>query len=201
MLLTKRCVVSYTMYKQFDVWRKPEERLGSIYKERLTKWRAEDAVTKIEGPTRLDRAHSLGYKAKQGIIVVRVRLKGGGRKRPDIGAGRKPSKAGRFFTTKKSKQVIAEERSARKFPNLEVLNSYWVGEDGVNHWYEVILVDKHHPSIQKDKELNWICQSQHKGRVHRGLTSAGKKSRGLLHKGKGAEKLRPSLRAHKRLGK
>jgi len=32
----------------------------------------------------------------------------------------------------KSKQVIAEEKAARKFPNLEVLNSYWVGEDGPN---------------------------------------------------------------------
>ncbi|MDP3765404.1 MAG: 50S ribosomal protein L15e, partial [Nanoarchaeota archaeon] len=34
----------------------------------------------------------------------------------------------------------------------------------------------------------------------RGLTSAGKRGRGLLHKGKGAEKLRPSLRAHQRKG-
>ena len=189
------------MYKQLEVWRKPEEKLGEIYKERLVKWRSEEAVTRIERPTRLDRAHSLGYKAKQGIIVARVRVKGGGRKRVKPAGGRKPSKAGRFFTAKKSVQWIAEERVARKFPNLEVLNSYWVGEDGVNHWYEVVLVDKHHPAIKSDKELRWIAQPQHQGRVHRGLTSAGKKSRGLLHKGKGAEKLRPSLRAHQRKGK
>ncbi len=189
------------MYKQLDVWKKPEERLGDMYKQRLISWRGEEVVQKIERPTRLDRAHALGYKAKQGIIVVRTRVKGGGRKRPDVSGGRRPSKAGRFFTAKKSKQVIAEQRSARKFPNLEVLNSYWVGEDGVSHWFEVILVDKHHPSIRSDKELRWITERQHKGRVYRGLTSAGKKSRGLLHKGKGAEKLRPSLRAHKRLGK
>jgi len=33
----------------------------------------------------------------------------------------------------------------------------------------------------------------------RGLTSAGRKSRGLRGKGKGFEKIRPSLRANKRL--
>ena len=189
------------MYKQLDAWHKPQEKLGDAYKQKLIAWRAEEVVQKIERPTRLDRAHSLGYKAKQGVVIVRVRLKGGGRKRPRPAMARKPSKSGRFFTAKKSKQWIAEERAARKFPNLEVLNSYWVGEDVVSHWYEVILLDKHHPSIQSDKELRWITERQHKGRVHRGLTSAGKKSRGLLHKGKGAEKLRPSLRAHKRLGK
>ena len=39
------------------------------------------------------------------------------------------------------------QRSAlpRKYPNMEVLNSYWVGQDGKQKYYEVILVDGHHP--------------------------------------------------------
>ena len=80
--------------------------------------------------------------------------------------------------------------------NLEILNSYWVAEDGRYKWYEVILVDPNHPVILSDSKINWICNRAHKGRVHRGLTSAGKKSRGLMNKGKGAEKLRPSKRKH-----
>ena len=40
-----------------------------------------------------------------------------------------------------------------------------------------------------------------RGRAFRGLTSAGRKMRGLLNKGRGAEKLRPSIRAHNRKGK
>jgi large subunit ribosomal protein L15e len=75
-------------------------------------------------------------------------------------------------------QLIAEERVAKKFPNFEVLNSYWVGEDGLYKWFEVILVSPDAPSIKKDKNLNWICDEAHKSRVHRGLTSAGKKIRG-----------------------
>jgi len=45
---------------------------------------------------------------------------------------------------------IAEERAAKKYPNLEVLNSYYVTEDGSHKWYEVILVDPHHPVIRNE---------------------------------------------------
>jgi large subunit ribosomal protein L15e len=37
--------------------------------------------------------------------------------------------------------------------------------------------------------------------VLRGKTSAGQKGRGLMYKGKGAEKIRPSIRAHQTKGK
>ncbi|UCC33738.1 MAG: 50S ribosomal protein L15e, partial [Candidatus Bathyarchaeota archaeon] len=95
----------------------------------------------------------------------------------------------------KSLRLIAEERAAKKFPNMEVLNSYWVWEDGRFKWFETILVDPSHPAIQSDKEINWICKNVHHGRAFRGLTSAGKKIRGLRHKGRGAEKVRPSQKA------
>ena len=97
---------------------------------------------------------------------------------------------------------IAEERASKRYPNLEVLNSYWVGEDGKNKFFEVIMLDPHHPVIQADKKYNWISSgNSHKGRAERGKTSAGKRGRGLHNKGKGAEKLRPSLKANKNRGK
>jgi large subunit ribosomal protein L15e len=100
------------------------------------------------------------------------------------------------FKLGKSIRLIGEERVARKFPNLEVLNSYWVGEDGRSKWFEVMLVDPSHPVIKADADINWICQKQHRGRVFRSLTSAGKRVRSLRHRGKGAEKFRPSRQAH-----
>ena len=40
---------------------------------------------------------------------------------------RKPSKSGiTKITMAKSTQRIAEERASKRYPNLEVLNSYWV---------------------------------------------------------------------------
>jgi large subunit ribosomal protein L15e len=116
---------------------------------------------------------------------------------------RKPSKAGvKKITMAKSIQRIAEERTSRHYPNLEVLNSYWVGEDGKNKFYEIVLVDPSHPAIKSDKDLSWVAEgSSHRGRAHRGKTSAGKRGRGLHNKGKGAEKLRPSLKANKNRGK
>ncbi len=165
-------------------------------KERLLQWRKEPVVVRIERPTRLDKARRLGYKAKQGIVVVRVRVRKGGRDRPRPRMGRKPKKYGMLtYYPSKSLRWIAEEKAARKFPNLEVLNSYYVGEDGVYKWFEVILVDPHHPAIKSDKELNWITRPANRGRVFRGLTAAGKKSRGLAKKGKGTVKNRPSKRA------
>ncbi len=160
-----------------EIWKRPKESLGEIWKERLTEMRREGTVVRVEKPTRIDRARALGYKAKQGFVVVRVRVPKGKRKRPKFSGGRKPKAAGRFFPADKSKQQMAEEKAAKKYPNMEVLNSYYVAEDGKHKWFEVILVDPHHPSVKKDKERNWITSPKHKGRVFRGLTSAGKKSR------------------------
>ncbi|MBT4824566.1 50S ribosomal protein L15e [Candidatus Woesearchaeota archaeon] len=180
-----------------ELWKKPQDSLGDLWKQRLFIWRREPATVRIERPTRIDRARSLGYKAKPGFIVVRQRLKRGGRMRERPSGGRKPKRYTRRKNVGKSYQQVAEERAARKFINCEVLNSYWVAQDGISYWYEIILVDKSHPVIKKDKNIKWIAEPQHRNRVFRGLTSSGKKSRGMLNKGIGAEKIRPSLNANK----
>ncbi|MBW3000068.1 50S ribosomal protein L15e, partial [Candidatus Woesearchaeota archaeon] len=58
-----------------------------------------------------------------------------------------------------------------------------------------------HPNIRNDVILGWISSRVHSRRVFRGLTSSGKRSRGLGKKGKGTEKIRPSIREKNRLGK
>jgi large subunit ribosomal protein L15e len=102
------------------------------------------------------------------------------------------------MTLLKSLRRIAEERAQKHHPNLEVLNSYWVGEDGKQKFYEVILVDPNHPEIVNDPQIAWITAPVHKGRVYRGLTSAGTEGRGLRWKGKGAERFRPSRARNRR---
>ncbi|MFH0867941.1 MAG: 50S ribosomal protein L15e [Candidatus Woesearchaeota archaeon] len=185
------------MYKYIrKIWKKPKENLGDIWQNRLIEWRKEGVTVRIEKPTRIDRARSLGYKAKQGYIIVRQRVDRGGRQRETIRKGRRSKHFGQRKDLDKSYQSVAEERAARKYPNCEVLNSYYVGEDGLCFWYEIILVDKSHPQIFADPRIHWIFESKHKGRVFRGLTSAARKSRGLRNKGKGAEKLRPSRTAN-----
>jgi large subunit ribosomal protein L15e len=153
-----------------------EEWKNADLAKRLTKWKKDPVVKRIERPTRLDRARTLGYKAKQGVVLVRTRIKKGGRHREKIKKGRKPSKSGlRHFTTSLSLQAIAEKRAVKKFPNLEVLNSYYLADDGKYRYYEVILIDPHHPVIKSDKNKAWIAKQRK--RAFRGLTSAGKKSR------------------------
>ena len=185
-----------------EQWKKPDTSYQSPLKNRLIQWRREESFTRVERPLRIDRARSLGYKAKQGYIVVRARVRRGGLRKHKIKGGRKPSSKGmKKITAAKSIQRIAEERTAKRYPNMEVLNSYWVGEDGRYHYYEVILVDSSHPAILNDPKINWISDPANKRRVLRGKTSAGQKGRGMLYKGKGAEKVRPSIRAHQSRGK
>ena len=148
------------MYRYLkEAWKRPKDSyIKDVMKQRAIVWRREPASVRVDKPTRLDRARSLGYKAKHGVIVVRTRVRRGGRRKLRPVLGRRQKRMGvKKFTPAKSKQLIAEERTARKYPNMEVLNSYWVWQDGRYKWYEVILVDPNHPAIKSDKDLGWIA--------------------------------------------
>lgn len=181
-----------------QAWKKPDEK---VLRERMIEWRSENAIEKVEKPLRLDRARALGYKAKKGFVILRVRVLRGGRKRKREGVkGRKTRKTTIRKTLKMNYQWVAEIRAARHYPTLEVLNSYNIGKDGQHYFYEVIMVDPSKPEIKSDRTLSWITQKQNSKRAERGLTSAAKKSRGLTSKSPHL-KVRPSLRSWNRQGK
>jgi len=180
-----------------EAWKKPDRK---TLRERMIEWRKSQAVTKVEKPLRLDRARTHGYKDKKGFVIARVRVKRGGHKRPRPNKGRRSKRLHIRKTLRMNYQWIAEQRAARKYTNLEVLNSYLIGKDGIFYFYEIILVDPERPEIKNDKTINWITKPENRKRSFRGLTSAGKKARGLRKKSR-EMKTRPSLRAKGRLGK
>jgi len=186
-----------------DAWNSPSSSyVGELRQGRMKAWRQEMTVERIERPTRLDRARALGYKAKQGIVLARVKVRRGSLRKSRYVRNRRSKHMGMHRQTPgKSIQRIAEERASRRFVNLEVLNSYWVGQDGRYKWYEIIMVDPHHPVVASDKDLSWIAHGNQRGRAERGKTSAGKRGRGLMKKGMGTEKTRPSIRSHHGKGK
>ena len=188
--------MGFTNYLR-QLWKKPSPESNQLFKQRLIIWRKEPVTLKISRPTRLERARTLGYKAKPGILVVRQRLKRGGRKRPTIKKGRRSKHARQRKVLAKNYQQVAEERVNRKFINCEVVGSYYVAKDGNYYWFEVIVADRAHPVV-RSSTLGWVAAKQNRGRAFRGLTSAGRRSRGLHKKGKGVEKARPSHRAHGR---
>jgi large subunit ribosomal protein L15e len=186
-----------------EAWKRPaESQVKDLQWHRMQSWRREGSVVRVERPTRIDRARNLGYKAKQGVAVVRVKIRRGGRRKSRYVRARRSIRMGKNrITPAKSLQRIAEERASRKYPNMEVLNSYWVGQDGRQKWFEVILVDGHHPAVMSDKSLSWVGSPTQRGRAERGKTSAGRKGRGMMTRGIGTEKTRPSIRSHGNLGK
>lgn len=180
-----------------QAWKKPTREL---LQTRLIAWRAGGSIVKVEKPLRIDRARALGYKAKKGFLVLRVRLKRGGRKRTRHKHGRKSRKQHIRKILKMNYQWVAEIRAEKKYPNLEVLNSYQIGKDGKSYFYEVIMVDPTRPEIKNDRTINWISKAQNRNRAQRGLTSSARKSRGLRSKSHSL-KVRPSLRSWERQGK
>ncbi len=105
-------------------------------------WRREPTVRRLARPTRIDRARRLGYKAKPGVVVVRVRVRRGGARKTRPVSGRRQKALGvSKFTRSISLQRIAENRAARRYPNLAIMSSYYLYADGRNLWYEVLLHD------------------------------------------------------------
>ena len=146
-----------------------------LFKQRVLEWKNEDAVTRIDHPTNLGSAKAKGYKAKQGIIMVRVRVRKGTYRKPKIKAGRRPKRKGiTRMTVNVSLRTIAEQRADKKFPNMEVLNSYFIAKTGRHEYFEVIMYEPHNSSIKNCKEFVGLCEQS--GRVWRGLTCSKKKT-------------------------
>ena len=183
-----------------ELWKKKQtEVMQFVLRMRTWEYRQLPAIHRCAKPSRVEKARRLGYKAKQGYVVYRARVRRGNRKRPakkGVICG-KPKMIGiTGLKNVKNLKVIAEQAVGRKVKALRVLNSYWVAQDATFKYYEVICVDPSHNAIRNDAKINWVCSDKHKRREARGLTSAGKQHRGLRVKGDKDNKKRPSVRAN-----
>lgn len=143
-----------------ESWRTLWKERPQHFKDRLVEWRRGPTIVKLERPSRPDKARRLGYKAKQCFTVVRVRVRKGGMRRQRPRSGRRPKHLGvKKLTAAVSAREVAERRALKKHPNLKLVNSYYVGEDGKYVWYEVILVDPHHPTYPS---LESVRKQKHK---------------------------------------
>ena len=139
---------------QDNVWYKMWKENSAVLRARAISWRKEDAVTRIERPSRLLRARRLGYKAKQGIVVIRMRVGTGGMRRQRPRGGRRPKHLGvTRIKADDNMKTVAQRRVLERYPNMKLFGCYFLYKDGKYYWYEVILADPSHPRIAKDKEL------------------------------------------------
>lgn len=136
-----------------ESWKRIWKEKGGDILTRVTNWRRGPTIVRLERPSRIDRARRLGYKAKQGFVIVRVRVSKGGMRKKRPKSGRRPKHLGVVkIKAATSAKEVAERRVAKKYPNLKVVNSYFVYSDGMYKWYEVILIDPNHPAVKKDAE-------------------------------------------------
>lgn len=194
------------VYKYLEeLWRKKQsDLLRFLLRVRCWQYRQLTSVHRAPRPTRPDKARRLGYKAKQGYVIYRVRVRRGGRKKP-VSKGivyGKPKNVGinqlKFQRSLRSVAEVSQssghlcgkleleqplvslqERAGRYCGALRVLNSYWVGQDSIYKYFEVIMIDPQHKAVRRDPRINWLVKPVHKHRELRGLTSAGRQNRGL----------------------
>lgn len=120
----------------------PSAVLRFLLRVRAWEYRQQNKITRVNHPTRPDKARRLGYKAKQGFVIYRVAVRRGARKRP-VARGiiyGKPKHQGVHLTAARNLRSHAEERVGRRCANLRVLNSYWVNQDATYKYYEVMCV-------------------------------------------------------------
>ena len=137
-----------------QVWLKMLKENPLELRQRAVIWRNQNAVTRVEKPSRIARARRLGYKAKQGIIVIRMRVGTGGMRKQRPRGGRRPKHLGvTKIKADVSMKQVAERRVLERYPNMKLLGSYFLYKDGMHYWFEVVLADPSHPRIAKDKEI------------------------------------------------
>ena len=139
------------MYSEISkTWRSLVKEASPVFKQRAIAWRHGRTLVRVERPTRLDRARALGYKAKQGIVVIRIKVTRGGMRQKRPVSGRRPKHLGVLkIKGAFNSQDTAERRVAEKYPNTNVLGSYPIYQDGRFIWYEVVLADMNHPSLSR----------------------------------------------------
>lgn len=65
-----------------ELWRhKQSDALRFLLRVRAWEYRQRPNILTCNRPARTDKAHRLGYKAKQGYVIVRAGVRRGGRKR------------------------------------------------------------------------------------------------------------------------
>ncbi len=139
---------------QDQTWLKMWKENSTILRDKAVLWRKQNAIIRLEKPSRIQKARRLGYKAKQGIIVIRMRVGTGGMRKKRPRSGRRPKHLGvTRIKADVTMQQVAERRVLQKYPNMTLLGSYYLYKDGFHYWFEVILADPAHPRIAKDKEL------------------------------------------------
>ena len=143
------------MYREISkTWRSMVKQASPALKSRAIQWRRGATVQRLDRPTRLDRARSLGYKAKQGFVVVRIKVTRGGMRQKRPVSGRRPKHMGVLkIKGHFSSQDTANRRVLQKYPNMKLVGSYPVYQDGRYIWFEVILADSHQATLTSSSDF------------------------------------------------
>jgi len=105
--------------------KKQSDILRFLLRVRCWEYRSLNVIHRASRPSRPDKARRLGYKAKQGYVIYRIRVRRGNRKKPvPKGAtyGKPTNQGVNQLKYQRSLRSTAEERVGRRCANLRVLS-------------------------------------------------------------------------------
>ena len=107
-----------------QTWRKIfSDKQGDI-KTRMIQWRKNPTIIKLDKPNRLDKARMLGYKDKQGYVVVNIKVGRGGMRKSRPKSGRRQRHIGTTrIKSSMNMGTISENRVLNKYPNLSLIKN------------------------------------------------------------------------------
>jgi len=96
-----------------ELWRKKQsDVLRFLLRVRCWEYRQLPGIVRLSRPSRPDKARRLGFKAKQGFVVYRVRVRRGGRKRPVNKVSSSVGKAAAAMACNSAAQQVALSQRA-----------------------------------------------------------------------------------------
>ena len=105
-----------------ELWKKKQcDVLRYLMRIRAWEYRQQTKVCRVTRPTRHDKAHKLGYKAKEGYAIFRSAVRRGSRKRPThrgVVYGKPKHQGINQIKFARNLQAVAEERVGKKAANL-----------------------------------------------------------------------------------
>ena len=124
-----------------EMWKQPQESLKTEMQQRLIQWRQEPSTLRLDHPTRLDRARSLGFKAKPGIFVVRQRLQRGGHWKPKPDGGSRKTGTPSIVVIRSRSGSAFRVRTMTGTPcwcSAATNKRHWFSDPPMSGWYRSI---------------------------------------------------------------
>ena len=118
--------------------KKQSDLLRFLLRVRCWQYRQLNAIHRASRPMRPDKARRLGYKAKQGYVIYRIRVRRGGRKRPVPKGATYGKPANQGVNQLKFQRSLRSVAEVSGLITLHCCSLFWVLSKADHYWSAIL---------------------------------------------------------------